>query len=170
MFFPFESWQREQQTRQPSVYCNVSSWFESQMAAASYYHRCSSPHLVLLLVSSAIVVFICEPCCFQCIFFFFYRLLDTLFFQPELDIVLPAYVQGCNDWLWQKGYLPPSSKKKSDVLSDSCHLPLVMLHSHHVILFLIAFCYVHAVFPPFSTDNVKLILCSSSYTISCLSE
>ena len=51
---------------------------------------------VLLLVSSAVVVFICEPCSFWCNFF---CLLDTLFFQPELDIVFPAYVRGCNDWL-----------------------------------------------------------------------
>lgn len=52
-------------------------------------------------------------------------------------------------------------QKKSDGLSDSCLLPLVMLHSHHVILFLIAFCYVHDVFSSssffFFTGNVKLI-------------
>lgn len=51
---------------------------------------------VLLLVSSAVVVFICEPCFFWCNFF---CLLDTLFFQPELDTVFPAYVQAWNDWL-----------------------------------------------------------------------
>lgn len=45
---------------------------------------------VLLLVSSLVVVFICEPCFFWCNFFF--CLLDTLFFQPELDTVFPAYV------------------------------------------------------------------------------
>lgn len=81
------------------------------MAGASYYHWCSSLHLV-----SAACQFSCS--CFHMwamfllVEFFFFRLLDTLFFQPELDIVLPAYVQGCNDWLWQKGYLPPSSKKE----------------------------------------------------------
>lgn len=144
------------------MYCNVSSWFDSQMAAASYYHRCSSPHLVLLLVSSAIVVFICEPCSFQCIFFSFFTA-SWILCSFNLNLTLfsllmfKAVMIGCDK---RDIFLHPQ-KKKSDVLSDSCHLPLVMLHSHHVILFLIAFCYVHAVFSPFSTDNVKLILCSS---------
>lgn len=148
--FSCERWQREQKTREQSVCvcvrCSVSSWFDSQMAGASYYHWCS-PHCiwVLLLVSSAVVVFICEPCFFWCNFF---CLLDTLFFQPELDIVFPAYVQGWNDWLWQKGHLPPSSRA-SDGLSDSCHLPLVMPHSAQLILFLIAFCHGRDVFSSF---------------------
>lgn len=126
--------QREQKTRELSVYRNVSWWFDSQMAGASYYHWCSSLHL-----GSAACQRSCS--CFHMWAMFllvqFFCLLDTLFFQPELDIVFPAYVQGWNDWLWQKGYLSPSSKK-SDGLSDSCHLALVMPHSPQRILFLIA--------------------------------
>ncbi len=53
-------------------------------------------------------------------------------------------------------------QKKSDGLSDSCHLPLVMPHSPQLIVFLIAFCYVHDVFSSFFTGQVKLILCSLS--------
>ena len=98
---------------------------------------------VLLHVSSAVVFFHVWA---MFLLQFLFCLLDTLFLEPELDVVLTAYVQGCNDWLWQKGYLPPSSKKATDGLSDSCHLPLVTLHTHPVILVLTAFCDVRGVF------------------------
>lgn len=130
------------------MYSHVSACFNPHMAAACYHHWCSSLHL-----ASAACQFSCS--CFHMwavfllvllslSFFFFLCILDTLFFQPELDIVLPAYVPASNDWLWQKRYLPPSLKKKkkewsSDGLSDSCHLPLVTLQPHCVILFLIVY-------------------------------
>lgn len=139
MFFPQKASRSEQKTRELSVYSGVSACFNPHMAAACYHHWCSSLHL-----GSAACQF--SWSCFHMwavfLLFFLPCILDTLFFQPELDIVLPAYVPGCNDWLWQKRSLPPSffSKKKkvggSDGLSDSCHLPLVTLQLHRVILFL----------------------------------
>lgn len=136
-FFSPKAGRSEQTTRQLSVYSSVSACFNPHMAAACYLHWCSSLHL-----ASAACQF--SWSCFYtwaCFFPFFSCILDTLFSQPELDIVLPAYVPAGNDWLWQKRYLSPSLKKKmgvggSDGLSDSCHLPLVTLQPHHVILFL----------------------------------
>lgn len=94
---------RRQKYMRAGCVCNVFL----VMAGASYHQRWFPVHSVPPLVSSA--------SCFHMWAVFllvqFFCFLETLFFQPELDIVFSAYVQGWNDWLWQKGYLPPSLKR-----------------------------------------------------------
>lgn len=97
LFFLMSAGKASTKHRSPSAGCNVSSRFDSQMAGASYYHWCSSSAAGFCCLSVRLYLFsYVSHVSFSAIFFF--RLLDTLFFRPKLDIVLPAYVQGCNDW------------------------------------------------------------------------
>lgn len=119
---------------------------------------------VLLLVSSAVVVFICEPCFFQypptppaswilCSFNLNLTLFSLLMFK--------AVMIGCD-----KRDISLHPQKQSDGLSDSCLLPLVMLHSHHVILFLIAFCHVHVLFKQVIYSRAHFLLFSLNPQLS----
>lgn len=109
---------------------------------------------VLLLVSSAGVVFFYMRAVFLLLFS---CILDTLFFQPELDIVLPAYVPACNDWLWQKRYLPPLKKKRGGgQWWPLRQLPFTISHASASPCNFISYCLCPSyLFSPLFTGNVK---------------
>lgn len=156
MFFPQKASRSEQKTRELSVYSCVSACFNPHMAAACYHHWCSSLHL-----GSAACQF--SWSCFHMwavfLLFFLPCILDTLFFQPELDIVLPAYVPACNDWLWQKRSLPPSLKKKKGGGGQWWplrQLPFTISHASASPCNFISYCLCPSyLFSPLFTGNVK---------------